>query len=138
VDNNIYLTTGDTLQTAIYKAALASGHLMTKGNPIQGESLLDIFLTDAGAEHILVHQNRQFCELASELAKKTVAQNGGELHPYVWAVVMRDGKILSTGFRDKTGEGAHTEFCALKKVNEDVDDSQSERLHCLHNAGALF
>src|ERR1700691_3112135 len=74
VDNNTYLTTADTLQTAIYKAALASGHLTTEGNPIQGESLLDIFLTDEGAEHILVPQDRQFCELAVELAKKSVAE----------------------------------------------------------------
>jgi pyrimidine deaminase RibD-like protein len=122
VDNNTYLATADTLQTAIYKAALASGHLTTKGNPIQGESLLDIFLTDAGAEHILLPQDRQFCELAVELAKKSVAENDGELHPYVGAVVMRYGKILSTGFRGETDEGTHAEFCALKKINEDVDN----------------
>ena len=121
VDNNTYLTTADTLQTAMYKTALASGHLATKGNPIQGESLLDIFLTDAGAEHILAPQDRQFCERAVELAKKSVAENDGELHPYVGAVVVKDGKILATGHRGETGEGRHAEFCALKKVNEDVD-----------------
>src|SRR3984957_14272532 len=121
VDNNTYLTTANTSQTTNYKAALESGHLTTKGNPIQGESLLDIFLTDAGAELILVPQDRQFCERAVELAKKSVAENDGELHPYVGAVIVKDGKILSTGFRGETGEGRHAEFCALKNFNEDVD-----------------
>jgi pyrimidine deaminase RibD-like protein len=122
VDNNTYLTTGNALQTAMYRTALASGHLTTKGNPIQGESLLDIFLTDVGAEHIVVPKDRQFCERAVELAKKSVAENDGELHPYVGAVVVKDGKILSTGFRGESGEGRHAEFCALKKLNEDIDN----------------
>lgn len=122
VDNNTYLTTANTLQTAMYKTALASGHLTTKGNPIKGESLLDIFLTNEGAEHILVPQDRQFCERAVELAKKSVQEDDGELHPYVGAAIVKDGKIISTGFRGETGEGRHAEFCALKKVNEDVDN----------------
>jgi pyrimidine deaminase RibD-like protein len=121
VDNNTYLTTGNAVQTHLYKGAIASGHLTTKGNPIQGESLLDIFLTDAGAELIFVPQDRKFCERAVELAKKSVAENDGELHPYVGAVIVKDGKILSTGFRGETGEGRHAEFCALKNFNEDVD-----------------
>jgi len=121
VDNNTYLTIANTLQTSMYKTALGSGHLTTRGNPIQGESLVDIFLTDKGADHILVPQERQFCELAVELAKKSIHENDGELHPYVGAVVVKDGKIISTGFRGETGEGRHAEFCALKKLNEDVD-----------------
>ena len=56
-----------------------------------------------------------------ELAKKSIHENDGELHPYVGAVVVKDGKIISTGFRGETGEGRHAEFCALKKLNEDVD-----------------
>src|SRR5882757_2689555 len=75
VDNNTCLTTGNALQTHLYKAAIASGHLSTKGNPIQGEFLVDVFLTDEGAEHILVPQDRQFRERAVELAKKSVAEN---------------------------------------------------------------
>jgi len=122
VDNNTYLTTGNAVQTHLYKAAIASGHLTTKGNPIQGEFLVDIFLTDEGAEHILTPQDRPFCERAVELAKKSVAENDGELHPYVGAVVVKDGSILSTGFRGETGEGRHAEFCALKKLNKDADN----------------
>jgi|HubBroStandDraft_1064217.scaffolds.fasta_scaffold55241_2 pyrimidine deaminase RibD-like protein len=121
VDNNTYLTTADTLQTALYKAALINGHLVTKGNPIQGEFLVDIFLTDKGAEQLFVPQDREFCEQAVELARKSITEDDGELHPYVGAVIVKDGKILSTGFRGETGEGRHAEFCALKKLNEDVD-----------------
>jgi len=43
VDNNTHLTTGDASQTHLYKAALASGHLTTKGNPIQREFLVTFF-----------------------------------------------------------------------------------------------
>jgi len=108
VDNNTHLTTGNAVQTHLYKAAIASGHLTTKGNKIQG--LVDIFLTDKGADHILVPQERQFCELAVGLAKKSIHENDGELHPYVGAVVVKDGKIISTGFRGETAEGRHAEF----------------------------
>jgi pyrimidine deaminase RibD-like protein len=122
VDNNTCLTTADTPQTNMYKTARASGHLTTKGNPIQGESLLDIFLTEAGEEQILIPQDRQFCELAVELARKSIAEGDGELHPYVGAVIVKDGEVLTTGYRGETGEGRHAEFCALKKLNGDVDN----------------
>lgn len=99
VDNNTYLTFANTLQTSMYKTALGSGHLITKGNPIQGESLVDIFLTEKGADHILVPQERQFCELAVELAKKSIHENDGKPHPYVGAVIVKGGKVVSTGPR---------------------------------------
>jgi pyrimidine deaminase RibD-like protein len=122
VDNNTYLTTGNAVQTHLYKAAIASGHLTTKGNPIQGEYLLDIFLTGAGAESILVPQDRPFCERAVELAKKSVAEDG-RLHPYVGVVIVKDGKIIATGYRGESGAGDHGEYCALKKINENVDQA---------------
>lgn len=122
VDNNTYLTTGNAVQTHLYKAAIASGHLATKGNPIQGASLVDIFLTEAGAEHILTPKDKQYCKMAVELARKSIAENDGEPHPYVGAVVVKDGEILATGYRGETGEGRHAEFCALKKINDDVDN----------------
>ena len=56
------------------------------------------------------------------MAKKSVAENDGELHPYVGAVIVKDGKVISTGYRGETGEGRHAEFCTLKKLNDDVDD----------------
>ena len=122
VDNNTYLTTGNAVQTHLYKAAIASGHLTAKGNPIQGEFLVDIFLTEEGAEHILTPQDKQYCKMAVELAWKSIAEDDGEPHPYVGAVVVKDGKVLATGHRGETGEGRHAEFCALKKINDDVDN----------------
>ena len=123
VDNNSYLTTADTPQTHLYKAAIMSGHLTTRGNPIQGLYLLDIFLTDTGAERIsLVPQDRPFCQQAVELAKASIGEKDGKLHPYVGAVIVRDGKVISTGYRGETGQGRHAEYCALKKLNDDVDN----------------
>jgi hypothetical protein len=77
VDNNTYLTTGNAVQTHLYKAAIASRHLITKGNPIQGEFLVDIFRTDEGAEHILTALDKQYCKMAVELARKSIAENDG-------------------------------------------------------------
>lgn len=122
VDNNTYLAAADTPQTHLYKAAISSGHLRTTGNPIQGEYLLDIFLTPVGEERILIPQDRPFCQQAVELAKKSVAENDGELHPCVGVVIVKDQKVIATGYRGETGEGAHAEFCALKKLNSDVDN----------------
>jgi pyrimidine deaminase RibD-like protein len=122
VDKNTFLTTADTPQTQLYKAAIMSGHLTTKGNPVQGESLLDIFLTDAGAERILAAQDWPFCQQAVELAKNSIAEKDGKPHPYVGAVIVKSGKVISTGFRGETDEGRHAEFCALKKINDDVDN----------------
>jgi pyrimidine deaminase RibD-like protein len=93
-----------------------------KREPIQGESLVDIFLTDEGAERILTPQDNQYCEMAVALARRSIAENDGEPHPHVGAVVVKDGQILSTGYRGETGEGRHAEYCALKKINNDVDN----------------
>ena len=49
----------NAVQISLYTAAIASGHLMTKGNRIQGHFLVDIFLTEEGAEHILTPQDKQ-------------------------------------------------------------------------------
>lgn len=117
VDNNMLLTTADTPQTAIYKAALSSGHLTKKVNPIQGEFLLDIFLTEAGTHHLVSVRDREFCQLAVELAQKSVAEDD-RLHPYVGVVIVKHGKILATGYRGETGHGDHGEYCALKKLSE--------------------
>jgi pyrimidine deaminase RibD-like protein len=64
----------------------------------------------------------KFAQMAVEEARKSIAENDGEPHPYVGAVVVKDGKVLATGYRGETGEGRHAEFCALKKINDDVDN----------------
>jgi len=117
VDNNTLLTKADTVQTAMYKTALASGHLTIKGNPIQGEFLLDIFLTEEGTLHIVAVRDGTFCKRAVDLARKSVVEDD-RLHPYVGVVIVKDGKILATGYRGESGDGDHGEYCALKKLNE--------------------
>lgn len=124
IDNN--LTAGviaSSLQANMLKAAISSGHLtLTKNMANPDESLADIILTDEGAEQILTPQDKQYCKLAVELARKSVAENDGELHPYVGAVVVKAGQVISTGYRGETGDGRHAEYCALRKINDDVDN----------------
>ena len=111
-----------TMQYAMFSTAIASGHLTKlKNKAIPEEFLADIFLTDVGLELTQTVFDRQFCDMAVAEAIKSVAENDGEPHPYIGAVVVKDGKILATGFRGETGEGRHAEFCALKKIKDDVD-----------------
>ena len=122
IDNNLTATViANTPQAAMLEIGIRSGHLTKKGNPIQGESLVDIFLTDEGAEQILTPQDKQYCKMAVELARKSIAEDDGEPHPYVGAVVVKDEEILATGYRGETGKGTHAEYCALRKINDDVD-----------------
>jgi pyrimidine deaminase RibD-like protein len=125
IDDNTLLTTADTLQTNMYKIAVANGHLRRQGNPIQGEFLVDIFLTEKGAESI-PHSDKEFCKMAVELAKKSIPEDD-KPHPFVGAVVVKDGKVLATGYRGESGKGDHAEFCALKKLNGDVDNVDLSR-----------
>jgi pyrimidine deaminase RibD-like protein len=123
IDDNLTATViANTPQAAMLKIGITSGHLTKKGSPIQGESLVDIFLTDEGAEQILTPQDKQYCKMAVGLAGKSIAEGDGEPHPYVGAVVVKDGKVLATGYRGETGEGRHAEYCALRKINDDVDN----------------
>ncbi len=93
IDNNLDAgAIKSTVPYMMFTTAITSGHLEKRGSPIQGEFLLDIFLTQKGKNHIREPQDRQFCEMAVELAKKSVAENDGELHPHVGAVIAKDGK----------------------------------------------
>ena len=88
IDNNLTATAiAHTPQAAMLDIGLTSGHLRKEGNPIQGESLVDVFLTDAGAEQILTPQDKQFCKMAVALARKSIAEDDGEPHPYVMTCV---------------------------------------------------
>jgi pyrimidine deaminase RibD-like protein len=123
IDNNLTATSiASTPQAQMLNIAIASGHLTKKGNPVHGEALLDIFLTEEGAEQILTPLDKQFCKMAVELARKSVAEDDDELHPCVGAVVVKDGHVIATGYRGETGEGRHAEYCALRKINDDVDN----------------
>jgi pyrimidine deaminase RibD-like protein len=85
---------------------------------IPDEFLADICLTKPGSELIQSFFDRTFCEAAIGEARKSVAEDN-RLHPYVGVVVVKDGKILATGFRGESGEGNHGEYCALKKLTTD-------------------
>jgi len=112
----------NTMQYAMFSTAIASGHLTKlKNMAIADEFLADIFLTETGSELTQTVLDRKFCDVAVAEARKSVAEDDGEPHPSVGAVVVKDGNILATGYRGETGEGRHAEFCALKKINDDVD-----------------
>jgi pyrimidine deaminase RibD-like protein len=124
IDDNLGARTiQDTVQYTMFNTAIASGHLTKlKNMAIPDEFLADIFLTESGSELGQMVFDRKFCEMAVAEARKSVAEDDGELHPYVGAVVVRDGNVLATGYRGETGDGRHAEFCALKKINDDVDN----------------
>jgi pyrimidine deaminase RibD-like protein len=124
IDDNLGATSiAATLQAEMLKIAIASGHLKkTKCMAIPDEFLADITLTMEGAELIQTAVDRKFCELAVAEAKKSIAEDDGKPHPYVGVVIVKDGNIVATGFRGESGIGDHGEFCALKKINADVDN----------------
>ena len=115
----VLIPSPNTLQAAMLKIAINSGHLTkTRGAASPNESLADIFLTKSGAELIQTAVDRKFGELAVAEAQKSIAEDDGKPHPHVGVVIVRDGKVLATGFRGESGSGDHGEYCALKKVNE--------------------
>lgn len=124
IDDNLDASRiAETMQAGMLKAAIASGHLTkTKNMAMPSESLADITLTESGTELIQSLLDREFCEVAVELARKSVSENDDQPHPYVGALVVKDGKILAKGYRGETGDGDHAEYCALRKINDDVDN----------------
>ena len=124
IDDNLGATAiAATLQASMLGIGIASGHLTKlKNMAIPDEFLADISLTKSGSELIQAALDRTFCEAAIAEARKSVAENDGELHPCVGAVVVKDGKVIARAYRGETGEGRHAEFCALKKIDDDVDN----------------
>ena len=119
IDDNLGATViAATLQAKMLEIAIASGHLTKTRGANPTEYLADIFLTKSGSQLIQGFFDRAFCELAVAEAKKSIAEDDGRPHPYVGVVIVKDGKILATGFRGESGKGDHGEYCALKKVNE--------------------
>jgi pyrimidine deaminase RibD-like protein len=121
-DNLTAFVIAATPQAAMLKIAISSGHLTkVKNMAIPDESLADISLTELGAEQVLTPQDKQYCKMAVDLARQSIAENDGEPHPFVGAVVVKDGQVISTGFRGERNEGDHAEYCALRKLKDDVD-----------------
>jgi pyrimidine deaminase RibD-like protein len=108
-----------TLAAAMLKSGVASGHLAKlKNRAIPDETLADISLTKSGSQLIKTTLDQTFCELAIAEARKSIAEDDGKPHPYVGVVIVKDGKVLATGYRGESGTGDHGEYCALKKLNE--------------------
>lgn len=124
IDDNLGATSiASTPHAEMLRTGITSGHLTKAKNlAIPSEALADITLTNLGAELIQTVLDREFCKMAIGLARKSIAEDDGEPHPYVGAVVVKDGKILATGYRGETGEGRHAEYCALRKINNDVNN----------------
>jgi Cytidine and deoxycytidylate deaminase zinc-binding region len=112
VDNNTDFTTANTVHTAMFKTAIASGHLTkSKNTAIPDEFLADVSLTKSGSELIQTVLDRTFCEKAIAEARKSIAEDDGEPHPYVGAVIVKNGVVLATGRRGEKGKGDHAEYC---------------------------
>jgi pyrimidine deaminase RibD-like protein len=120
VDDNLGATSiAATLQARMLEIAIKSGHLKkTRGAASPNESLADIFLTKSGSQLIQTTLDQTFCEMAVAEARKSVAEGDGRLHPHVGAVVVRDGKVLATGYRGENGKGDHAEYAAMQKMNK--------------------
>jgi pyrimidine deaminase RibD-like protein len=122
LDDNVNATSiASTIHAAMLKIGVNSGHLKKTNNLLFPNGLMDVFLTKEGAELIQTAVDRRFSAIAIAEAYNSIAEDDGELHPYVGAVVVRDGQIIAKGYRGETGEGRHAEYCALRKINDDVD-----------------
>src|SRR5580700_53008 len=89
----------NAVQTSLYTAAIASGHLMTKGNRIQGHFLVDIFLTEEGAEHILTPQDKQPFSVRRNDVQASLSHACVYAHSVRWpgGHPNRRGKVLAEG-----------------------------------------
>ena len=64
--------------------------------------------------------DRTFARLAIDEARKSVPEQDGRTHPKVGAVVVKNGRVLSSGHRGEVA-GNHAEYIALeKKLADDV------------------
>jgi pyrimidine deaminase RibD-like protein len=61
----------------------------------------------------------KFARMAIEEARMSVAEADGRIHPKVGAVVVKDGRVLSTAHRGESS-GCHAEFIALEKKLDDA------------------
>lgn len=61
---------------------------------------------------------RTWMRMAVDLGKKSVSENA--LNPHVGAVVVKNGEVIGSGYRGKTGEGDHAEYGVLTGL-ADID-----------------
>jgi pyrimidine deaminase RibD-like protein len=66
------------------------------------------------SEPTLADADFKFARLAIDEARKSVPEDDGRPHPWVGAVVVKNGKVLSTAHRGEV-PGNHAEFIALER-----------------------
>lgn len=62
-------------------------------------------------------QIRGWMRLAVDLGKKSISE-GDPTKPYVGAVVVKDGKVVGSGYRGMTQPGHHAEFGVLQGITD--------------------
>jgi pyrimidine deaminase RibD-like protein len=67
-------------------------------------------------------EDRGFCQLAIEEARKSVPEDDRRDHPNVGAVIVRDGRVLAVAHRGEFA-GCHAEYVALERKLADVSVS---------------
>src|SRR5260221_3794339 len=63
-------------------------------------------------------EDRRFARMAIDEARTSISENDDRAHPKVGAVVIKDGKVLSTAHRGEQ-PGNHAEYVALEKKLSD-------------------
>lgn len=64
-------------------------------------------------------EDYRFARLAIEVARKSISENDGRAHPFVGAVIVKNGEILATAFRGEQS-GNHAEYYAMEKKLSDA------------------
>ena len=97
VDENTHLTNSQTIQNAMFRTAVASGHLgKAKNMTMPNESLADIILTKQGKDFIQNVFDRTFCQMAIAEARRSIREHDGKPHPSVGVVIVnQDGNVIS-------------------------------------------
>ena len=74
--------------------------------------------------------DRQFARMAIDEARKSIPENDGKPHPWVGAVVVKHGKVLSVAHRGEV-PGNHAEFVALERSLSDTAVAGANGVHDL-------
>jgi len=98
----------------MYKTALGSGHLSTRGNPIQGESLLDIFLTELKGQTTSLSRRKDNFANWQWSWQKRVSTKMMESFTLTWGRRREGWENYIHGFRAKQGKAGTLNFVPSK------------------------
>jgi len=69
--------------------------------------------------------NKKFIEFAIDIARKSKPEPDNRIHPSVGVVVVKNGKIIATGYRGELCAGEHAEYTVLERKLKDKDLTDS-------------